>query len=51
MGFKWIFCVIKAPGTELKQSLHVDGLVQERRNLDALSMELRFSCINPSICL
>ena len=26
-----------------------DGLVQERRNSSALAMELRLSCINPSI--
>ena len=29
--------------------LHIDGLVQERRNSIALAMELRLSCINPSI--
>ena len=29
---------------------HFDGLVQERRNSSALAMELRISCINPSIC-
>ena len=28
---------------------HTDGLVQERRNSSALAMELRLSCINPSI--
>ena len=28
---------------------HIDGLVQERRNSSALEMELRLSCINPSI--
>ena len=28
---------------------HDDGLVQERRNSSALAMELRLSCINPSI--
>ena len=28
---------------------HNDGLVQERRNSSALSMELRLSCTNPSI--
>ena len=27
---------------------HVDGLVQERRNCNALAMELRLSCTNPS---
>ena len=29
--------------------LDTDGLVQERRNSSALAMELRLSCINPSI--
>ena len=29
--------------------LYLDGLVQERRNSSALAMELRLSCINPSI--
>ena len=33
------------------QGDHLDGLVQERRNSIALAMELRLSCINPSICL
>ena len=28
---------------------YIDGLVQERRNSSALAMELRASCINPSI--
>ena len=27
----------------------IDGLVQERRNSDALATELRLSCTNPSI--
>ena len=27
----------------------IDGLVQERRNSSALAMELRLSCINPSL--
>ena len=30
---------------------HINGLVQERRNSSALAMELRLSCINPSICI
>ena len=30
--------------------MHIDGLVQERRNSSALAMELRLSCSNPSIC-
>ena len=28
----------------------IDWLVQERRNSSALAMELRLSCLNPSIC-
>ena len=28
---------------------YIDGLVQERRNLSALAMELRLSFTNPSI--
>ena len=29
--------------------LHIDGLVQERRNSIANALELRLSCTNPSI--
>ena len=29
---------------------HINGLVQERRNPSALTMELYLSCTNPSIC-
>ena len=29
---------------------HIDGLVQEIRNSSVLTMELRLSCTNPSIC-
>ena len=29
--------------------LHIDGLVQERRNLSAFAMELRLSCSKPSL--
>ena len=28
---------------------HIDGLMQEKHNSSALAMELRLSCINPSI--
>ena len=31
--------------------VHIDWLVQERRNPSALVMELRLSCTNPSIYL
>ena len=31
-------------------TFHIDGLAQERRSSSALAMELRLSCINPSIC-
>ena len=27
--------------------IHIDGLVQERRNSNALAIELRLSCTNP----
>ena len=30
--------------------LHIDGLVQEKRNSIANALELRLFCINPSIC-
>ena len=30
---------------------HFNGLMQERRNSSALTMELRLSCTSPSICL
>ena len=30
--------------------LHIEGLVQERRNSSALAMELRLSCTNPPMC-
>ena len=30
-------------------NLHIDGLVQEKRNSSALAMELRLPCTNPSI--
>ena len=36
-------------GTGDHTCLHIDGLVQERRNSSALAMELRLSSINPSI--
>ena len=29
--------------------MHIDGLVQERRNSSALAMELHLSCTNPPI--
>ena len=31
-------------------TVHIDGLVQERRNSIANALELRLSCTNPSIC-
>ena len=34
----------------MEMILHIDGLMQERRNSGVLAMELRLSCINPSIC-
>ena len=51
------FCyqMIAKPGNKTAALLwpdraHIDGLVQERHNSSALAMELRLSCINPSIC-
>ena len=32
-----------------QEAHHIDGLVQERRNLSALAMEFRLSCTVPSI--
>ena len=34
----------------IRWHLHIDGLVQERRNSSALAMELCLFCTNPSIC-
>ena len=31
-------------------AVHIDGLVQKRRNSSATALELRLSCINPLIC-
>ena len=31
--------------------VHIDGLVQERRNSSALAIELRLTCTNPSLCI
>ena len=33
----------------MAESLHIDGLVQERRNSIANALELLLSCTNPSI--
>ena len=34
----------------LDSTLHINGLVQERRNSIASTLELCLSCTNPSIC-
>ena len=31
-------------------NVNIDGLMQERRNSNAIALELRLSSINPSIC-
>ena len=31
--------------------LHINGLVQERRNSSANALEFRLSCTNPLICM
>ena len=36
-------------GINLKDSIHIDGLMQKGRNSSALAMELRLFCIKPSI--
>ena len=42
-------CPIASEVSLKDMSKHIDGLVQERRNSNVLAMELRLSCINPSI--
>ena len=37
-------------GRHLPQNIHIDGSMQERRNSNALALELGLSCTNPSIC-
>ena len=39
------------PHNIVVKQVHIDGLVQERRNSSALAQELSLSCINPSILL
>ena len=48
-GYQTLTTLIDAE-TILAWCLHIDKLVQERRNSSALSMELHLSCTNPSIC-
>ena len=36
--------------SQWKKTLHIDGLVQERRDSSALVKELRFPSINPLLC-
>ena len=38
-------------GANLESVVHIDGLLQERRNSIANALELRLSCINPAIWL
>ena len=40
-----VCCLISA-----ETSVHINDLMQERRNSSALAMELRLPCTNPSIC-
>ena len=53
--FKWLEtfeyeCMSHLPHFA-RYSEHIDGLVQERRNSTANTLELRLSCTKPSICL
>ena len=41
--------VVEGIHTSHMLGLHIDGLVQERRNSSALAMELGLSCTNLSI--
>ena len=48
-----IFSTLEYFGAEILtigSILHVNGLVQERRNSSALAMELRLYCTYPSVC-
>ena len=48
-AYQPVCCVLGVKcGSQGRQ--HSDGLVQERRNSNALAMELRLSCTNPSTC-
>ena len=46
---KMVHFTLSNTGLTLNIHLHIDGLVQGRRNSSALAMELRLSCTNPSI--
>ena len=35
--------------SQWEETLHIDGLEQERSNSSVVAMELRLSCTNPSI--
>ena len=44
-----LYFVLKSDESESSHDLHVNGLVQERRNSIADALELRLSCTSPSI--
>ena len=48
----WVlgWCIRMVLAKDINQ-YYIDGLVQERLNSNALAMELRLSCTNPSICI
>ena len=47
-----LHCSNESYFSHLLWSIHIDGSVQERRNSSVLAMELRLSCIDPSMyCL
>ena len=49
MSPEYVSWRFQSPTTQLIVQAYVNGLVQERLNSSALAMELRLSCINPSI--
>ena len=46
----WRFCDMVIIDSNIRRNLHIDGLMQERRNSIANALELRLSCTNPSRC-
>ena len=50
-GISNILCIRMLIHMVIYQVTHIDGSVQERCNCSALAMQLRRSCINPSIWL
>ena len=36
---------------DISMVVHIEGLVQQKRNSSALAIDLRLSCSHPSLCL